>query len=1442
MPGACEALPPLAEDFALLAEAYDIRLDTLIQNLLFRPNLPAIPLTVVPGVRQPFDWLAGHGRGLTGLTERGPRTHYTAMVVGKCLGFEEARQREMFCGKSGALLFDFMTRCGLKDYNDIYLTSLLKTVPLKPGKFSAGWVKSQAPFLSMELWLTRPKYVLALGADVAKWFTGRVVKMADIENQWQTYTMDLRESADEEVTEQNQFTCQVLPCMSPAALEYESKPEDEQRIVATIRTFATAVTGKQEATKTLPHYPVVRTYAELEKYCELFVSESTLGLIAVDAEWQGAHPQNAGSYLRCVQFAWAPGKSIVLSLTDTEGNPDFEGPDGQKTVASRMAAFALLTKTFNRGLRIAGFFFPADYEWLSYFGWDPSPWYEAADTVEDCKTKGGFALELAAAAVDELSRNSLDSNRWRYTDVPAYEHVLHEYVKAKKEEAQKAKDEELYKLRDSGYGWIPEEILYTYAGADTDVTLQATFAVMAHLDSDRFGCDCWLPYFNALQASLVAAEIMSVGLPFDTRRCVELAVPYAEIHKSLVARLRQILRWPEFNPASPPQVVEALYGKKYSTKRNEYGDRISTRPPGARTLAIEPVLDNDTRSPKLWAEVVAEGLENLRTPGTNAKTIGVLANDPAGVPVRRLNAVTGRYESVYVPEVDGLTLIKDVRTIDQLRKTFIGKYVEEPDGGFSYSGGLVEHVCDDGFVRCFISMVKETGRWSAARPNLHATPKRKEDRYQKVAGSRYPGKMRSVFLAPEGYVIIECDYSSAELFMLAAASGDATLWDHCQRNGLPSDHPDFIDVHATICVRGLNLPCEPTKKGLKGIGKGYMRDVAKCFAAGELIGTQVGWVDIAALCRKYLHGLDQVKLEPGEFAMQAGSSRSWLRGVFRSGRKECFAVRSSLGYEVRASADHRHFVMRRGKLLELTKDELTTDDYVLLYPKTSASDSQTMSCPSALREAASRLPCRQSGVEAAFDLGLLAASTRHMEVRQQGSLTGLFVPLADKVRAGVCREKIQAWSEGEELGIKVPNLALLVGESASAFVSAGVEFNWSGIPSVVFTWSREDRIRFLAGYLMVVSRGSVRWPTAVCEEARQLQQLMLSVGLTTQRKGKVLSPTSVSLDWWSKVVVGGSCDLRDGGYLSSTVPWVAKALSVLYDTYIAHVPESQKPATHTSRKVCLEWLNRVEGGCRKLSPNGKEALSGIRFMLNGGAVFDRIDSIESVGICETFDVETSPQHRHMVVSGGVGSHNSIVYGWAYGRQAKAIVIQAKEEGVIITESEAETIVNGLENLYPDGARYLTEAMARVDDGFLYTPLGRVRRCPASSDRRTRSKYGREFKNAPIQGGVADVVNKAGHNLRVVRREEGMRFRIANQVHDAYIFLVPVEEVPHMVDYVLPEAMSRRVPIIPRRLDGTMPTNVEPKFMNIGTDVCIRWGDTPTDDELLARGISPSLVK
>ena len=106
----------------------------------------------------------------------------------------------------------------------------------------------------------------------------------------------------------------------------------------------------------------------------------------------------------------------------------------------------------------------------------------------------------------------------------------------------------------------------------------------------------------------------------------------------------------------------------------------------------------------------------------------------------------------------------------------------------TYADGLLREVRPDGRVHTRFQMtVTATGRLSSVEPNLQNIPVRRE----------LGGEIRRMFRAPEGYVLVDADYSQIELRLLAHISGDETM----QRAFL-----DGEDIHAVTASQVFDIP------------------------------------------------------------------------------------------------------------------------------------------------------------------------------------------------------------------------------------------------------------------------------------------------------------------------------------------------------------------------------------------------------------------------------------------------------------------------------------------------------------------------------------------------------------------------------------------------------------------------------------------------------------
>lgn len=132
--------------------------------------------------------------------------------------------------------------------------------------------------------------------------------------------------------------------------------------------------------------------------------------------------------------------------------------------------------------------------------------------------------------------------------------------------------------------------------------------------------------------------------------------------------------------------------------------------------------------------------------------------------------------------------ITDYRQLTKLRSTFIEgltKYVDPKDGR------IHSH---------FNANFTNTGRLSSKDPNLQNIPIRQE----------VGREIRKAFVAADGYVLLDADYSQIELRLLAELSGDEAMIDAYQSN---------VDIHSLTATRIFHVPLDAVTNDLRSRAK-----------------------------------------------------------------------------------------------------------------------------------------------------------------------------------------------------------------------------------------------------------------------------------------------------------------------------------------------------------------------------------------------------------------------------------------------------------------------------------------------------------------------------------------------------------------------------------------------------------------------------------------------
>jgi len=737
------------------------------------------------------------------------------MIIGKMPGQEEVQAKRNFVGPAGEMLRETFEKHGVEwsEMADWYVCNVVRWPHITHGAMPQAWVKDCLLLLHQELRLYRPDYILCLGAESTKAILGdQGCTVSNMIGRYTEFEYPVYEPGDEPAT----HTCKVMAVTHPQGVLRTT--EKFPQYSATVRNFVQLIRGREFAASSDESITIqcMRKERDLRELVDHIISQPGLKKIGVDGEWHGQHPGEPGSYLRTIQISHHGEYAAVIVLRDQGGEPTF--------CPSISAAIGQLTRLLDRDdVQIGGSFFSADLPWLEYNGLHIAHRFTVPATVEELNGgnyPGGFDVGIAYHSHNETGDFKLEVMGSRLCGADRWDLALQEW-KRDYLKANKMKDEEL-----EGYGECPEEVLFPYGGKDAAYTRQLMEINCPLLDSDRFGNSSWVPFHISMLAFQAFNEMGTVGVKIDQDRIDALTDLFQDVRGRLMAELRAFANWPTFNPRSPQQCVEYLFGTRFSTKIDkDTGERLRVRPSGALSLALLPVKTTGRGKP--WGWVAARGEEDKWSPSTDKEVCGIL----------------GLHS-------EGAKRLRDVRLIDQVLKSVFrpptmkgNELVLKDDGRRTYGGGIAKYVTHDSRVRSSFSQVKETGRASSARPPLQNISKRREGDYAKIIGAdNYPWPVRSFITSNtdpnygELTVLLEADYTGAELFGVAAMSRDAQMLDHCQRANLPDGDPNQYDIHSNIAVTSFNLDCPATKKGLNSIGQVGKRVSAKNIIFGVNYG------------------------------------------------------------------------------------------------------------------------------------------------------------------------------------------------------------------------------------------------------------------------------------------------------------------------------------------------------------------------------------------------------------------------------------------------------------------------------------------------------------------------------------------------------------------------------------------------------------------------------
>jgi len=773
---------PLSDEDNLIVNNYII--NSIYYNLLYG-RYSSLPLhgnvyQYIAGHyfdREHYEFVVENGcRGQDTLSPlpRGPvrprfRTKHV-YVIAEAPGKYEGELKANFVGPFGralwAILTDYFPEIWKSNYR-FYCTNTCRVI-LPPTKDNLNnWIKFFKPLIFEELSILQPDHIICIGATALKQFTREAFSDVLSTSQTYEYSIGFQSSSMKTPLSTKRAVLHALP------LDVFKGYDSYNRFSHVLRKIVTYGLRGDPLPSDNITYTVIRGESALASIIDSWLSNPNLVRVGVDSEWQGYYPINPGSYVRCISLASSidpPTHGYIIEVCDTKGEVTFQG--GIEAIAKQ------LNRLFdpNNNIQIVGHNFTADAIWLESLGVNVLQKYIIPENQTTPDYPGIFDTIIAHHAHDECATFDLEKSAELYVDAIPWskplENYLAEYVKV-----HKLKQKDI-----GGYGIVPDEILYPYAVRDAIYTLKLFYYHSKALDSDLHKNSSWVPYWNNMRANLGLYEARKNGILVDKERLRNIASSFIAAREQLNNKLRSITNWPEFNYRSPQQCVALLFGEKYAKK--------SILPAGVKSLNLQPVK---TTKGETWS---AECETNGSTPSTDAETCEYLA----------------QFSEV-------VRVLRDIRLLDQVLKTVLPNETG--------SGGITEFVCSDGRIHPQYIPLKETRRCSCRDPNIQNLSKSREEDYARILGDNYVAPIRSIFVADPGYVIVEVDYSAAELLMLGVCAQDQTLIQDYWRSTLPKDHPDKLDIHSNIAKMAFNLPCPPTKEGLQSIGAENYRLYAK---------------------------------------------------------------------------------------------------------------------------------------------------------------------------------------------------------------------------------------------------------------------------------------------------------------------------------------------------------------------------------------------------------------------------------------------------------------------------------------------------------------------------------------------------------------------------------------------------------------------------------------
>jgi len=355
---------------------------------------------------------------------------------------------------------------------------------------------------------------------------------------------------------------------------------------------------------------------------------------------------------------------------------------------------------------------------------------------------------------EELGVHSLDMLAWEHTDMGGYDQPLNEY---------KAAHPECNPAQGGTYANIPLEILWPYGVQDADCTMRLADIFQPIIEksfADLYN-NIVMPGTHGL------IEVVYRGAPIDREWLAHCKVEYPRLMKIETDRIREF-----------PEVLEIEKELTNAARKKKANDRVLKF--RKRSEAIKELYKTDPEKAGAMERRLIGDVERAKLRPAVVKPIQFNPKSP--IMVTKLLFEKLGFKHYKKTKKGAPCADKEVlKDLWQAHKhpiiMAVGRYVKLKTMYSMFVDGLEEKLGDDGKLRGRYNPAGTvTGRLSMAEPNLQQIPRKIEydEILEPFVDPTWPS-IKKLFKARPGYVILQFDYSQAELRVLAALSKEPTL-------------------------------------------------------------------------------------------------------------------------------------------------------------------------------------------------------------------------------------------------------------------------------------------------------------------------------------------------------------------------------------------------------------------------------------------------------------------------------------------------------------------------------------------------------------------------------------------------------------------------------------------------------------------------------------------